>query len=265
MDLGIAGKVAFVSGGSKGVGLATALQLGREGCRVVVAARGQQAIDETVEKIRKEGGTAIGISADLYSQADVNRAIAETTKAFGPPDIAISNVHGPGHGNFFDLTAEDFAQAFNELALSVVYLTQAVVPHMQKQRWGRLVNIGSYSAKEPPSELKHLLATCIRAAVVTLNKSLANEFGSYGITVNTIGTGFIDSGERLHNYMQTVAKEQGITEEALLATLMRNVPAGRIGTPQEAGALIAFLCSEDAAYITGNIIPVDGGFHRAAW
>lgn len=265
MDFGIAGKVAFVSGGSKGVGLATSLQLAREGCRVVVAARGQQAIDETVEAIRKEGGTAIGVSADLYNQADVKRAVEVATKAFGSPDIAISNVHGPGHGNFFDLTAADFAQAFNELALSVVYLAQAVLPHMQKQKWGRLINIGSYSAKEPPPELKHLLATCVRASVVTLNKSLANEFGSYGITVNTIGTGFIDSGERLHTYMQTVAKEQGITEEALLASLMSNIPAGRIGTTEEAAALIAFLCSEGAAYITGNIIPVDGGYHRAAW
>lgn len=265
MDLGIAGKVAFVSGGSKGVGLATSLQLGREGCRVVVAARGQQAIDETVEAIRSEGGTAIGVSADLYQQAGVKRAVEVATKAFGPPDIAISNVHGPGHGNFFDLTNEDFAGAFNELTLSVVYLVQAVLPHMQKQRWGRLVNIGSHSAKEPPSELKHLLANVARASVVTLNKSLANEFASFGITFNTIGTGFIDTGERLHGYMKKVAEEKGISEEDQLAMLLKNVPAARIGTPDEAASLITYLCSQGAAYINGNLIPVDGGWHRSAW
>lgn len=264
MDLGITGKVAFVSGGSKGAGRATAELLAREGCKVVIAARGQEAIDQTVAAIRQAGGTAAGISADLTSQAGVNRAVEFTAREFGPPDIVISNVHGPGPGNFFDLTAGQFASAFDEMVLSVVYLVQAAVPHMKQQGWGRLVVISSYAPKEPPPELKHILANTTRASVISMNKSLANEFGPDGITVNTIGTGYIGS-ERMHDYVAHIAAEQGKTKDEMLAQIGKSIPVGRVGKPEEMAALIAFLCSEGAAYITGNLIPVDGGLHRSAW
>lgn len=264
MDLGIAGKVALVSGGSKGAGRAAAELLGKEGCRVVIAARGQAAIDDTVAAIRAAGGSAAGVSADLTTGDGVRKAVDFATASFAPPDIAISNVHGPGPGDFFDLTAEDFDRSFKEIALSVVYLSQAVVPHMKEQGWGRLVNIGSYAAKEPPPELKHLLANTVRASVVSLNKSLSNEFARHGITVNTVGTGWIAS-ERMLDYVKHVADEQGKTPDAMLADIGRMIPAGRPGTPKEMAGLIAFLCSEQASYITGNLIPVDGGYHRSAW
>jgi 3-oxoacyl-[acyl-carrier protein] reductase len=137
MDLGIAGKVAFVSGGSKGIGRSTAEILAREGCRVVIAARGQAAIDATVAAITAAGGTATGVCADLTERADVERAVTAGTEAFGPPDIAVANVHGPGPGNFFDLSDTDFAEAFRRMTLSMVYLARAVVPHMREQGWGR--------------------------------------------------------------------------------------------------------------------------------
>lgn len=265
MDLGIAGKVAFVSGGTKGVGRAVAEQLAREGCRVAVVARGQQAIDETVAVIRKAGGEATGISADLFRQEGINHAVELTTMTFGAPDIVISNVHGPGPGDFFDVRAEDFAEAFNNLTLSLVHLMHAVVPHMKEQRWGRLVNIGSLSAKEPPPDHKHLLATTVRASVVSMNKTVANEWGPYGITVNTIGTGYIDTGARQHEYMEKMAKEKGTTKDALMAEVIRSIPVRRFGSPDEIGAFIVFLCSQSAAYVTGNMFAVDGGWHRSAW
>jgi 3-oxoacyl-[acyl-carrier protein] reductase len=264
MDLGIAGRVAFVSGGSKGIGRATSELLGREGVRVIVAARSKGAVDETVEAIRAKGGEATGVCADLTDQEDVARAVAEGTNAFGPPDIAITNVHGPGPGDFFDLSDEQFVNAFREVALSVVYLTRLVVPHMKEQGWGRLVNIGSGAAKEPPPELAHMLANTTRAAVVTLQKSLANELGPYGITVNTLGTGWFGT-DRMYDYVDSVATKRGDTREAVLTPFTNAIPARRVGKPEEMAAVVAFLCSVGAGYLTGEFINVDGGIHRSAF
>lgn len=264
MDLGIAGKVAFVSGGSRGIGRATAELLAADGVHVVIAARDQVAIDDTVAAIRANGGDAVGVSADLTRPDDVARAVAAATEAFGPPDIAVSNVHGPGPGDFFELTDEQFVAAFHEMTLSVVHLTRNVVPHMKAQGWGRLVNVGSGAAKEPPPELRHMLANVARAAVVTLQKSLANELGPHGITVNTVATGWIGT-DRMWGYVDMLAGERGVSRDAALEPFTSVIPARRVGKPREMAATIAFLCSEAAGYISGEMINVDGGFHRSAF
>lgn len=264
MDFGIAGKVAFVSGGSKGIGRQCAEMLGKEGCKVVIAARGQQAIDEAVASIRAGGGEAIGVSVDLTCEADILRAVEVARATYGAPDIVITNVHGPGPGDFFDHSGDDFVAAFRDLALSVIFLARATLPAMKDKGWGRLVTIGSGAAKEPPSELKHILANTARASVVSLNKSLANEFSQYGITVNTLATGWIGS-ERMYAYLAHVAEEKGLTEEGAMDMLKGLIPAGRPGKPEEMAALAVFLCSTQAAYMTGNLIAVDGGLHRSAW
>lgn len=265
MDLGIRGKIAFVSGGSKGVGRQVAEMLGREGCHVIVVARGQEAINEAVDAIRGEGGSAIGVSADLTDRQGIERAVEAGRQAFGAmPDIVVNNVHGPGAGTLMDVTIAAFEQSFRDIALSAVNLAQLVVPHMKEKRWGRIVSIGSSAAKEPPPELKHLLANTVRASVVSLNKSLANELGPFGITVNTIGTGWIGS-ERMHDYVAKIAAEQQISDDAQLAQINSQIPVGRPGTPAEMAALIVFLCSDQAAYLTGTLIPFDGGMHRSAW
>lgn len=265
MDFSIAGKVAFVSGGSKGVGRKVSEMLAAEGCHVIVAARGREAIDETVAVIRGQGGSAIGVSADLTRQDGVLQALEAGVKAFGGmPDIALNNVHGPGAGNLMDLQPEQFEQTFREITLSAVYLAQAVLPHMKEKGWGRFISINSGAAKEPPKDLKHLLANSVRASVVSLNKSLANEFGPYGITVNTIGTGYIGS-ERMYDYLAKVAAERNIDPQQQLDEACRQIPAGRPGKPEEMAAVIAFLCSEQASYVTGTLIPIDGGLHQSAW
>jgi 3-oxoacyl-[acyl-carrier protein] reductase len=268
MDLGITGKIAFVSGGSMGMGRSTAELFAKEGARVVVAAlpEHKDSIDETVDAIRDAGGEAIGVAADLTEQQDVALAVAATTEHFGtPPDIAIANVGGPKQGDFFDVTDDDFSAALHSMAMSMVYLARAVIPHMRAQQWGRIVAINSGAAKEPPAELPHILANTSRASVVTLNKSLSNEFGRDGITVNTIATGYIGT-PRMRGYYEKLAATRGdVTADDLLTELTANVPLRRVGTSEEMAATIVFLCSQLAGYITGQFIAVDGGFHRSAW
>jgi 3-oxoacyl-[acyl-carrier protein] reductase len=267
MDLGIAGKVAFVSGGSMGMGRATAELFAQEGCRVVVAALPEHAesIDETVQAIRAGGGEAVGVAADLTVEDDVERAVAAADTAFGSrPDIAIANVGGPKQGEFFDVTNDDFSAALHQMAMSMVYLARAIIPHMRAQRWGRIVTLNSGAAKEPPPELPHILANTSRAAVVPLNKSLANEFGCDGITINTIATGYIGTA-RMHAYYDKLAVARGVSAESIVDQLTANVPLRRVGTPEEMAAVIVFLCSQQAGYVTGEFFSVDGGFHRSAW
>lgn len=265
MDFGIAGRIAFVSGGSKGVGRQVSEMLAQEGCRVIVVARGQAAIDETVACITRAGGRAVGVSADLTRKDEILRALEAGRQAFGEmPDIAITNIHGPGPGNLMDLDPEDFVQTFRELTISAICLAQAVIPHMQKKRWGRFVSINSGAAKEPPPDLKHLLANSVRASGVSLNKCLANEFGPDNITVNSIGTGYIAT-ERMAAYLDKLAVERGVSKDAVWADTFKQIPLRRPGTPEEEAALIVFLCSEQAGYVTGQFIPVDGGVHRSAW
>src|SRR5260370_11169765 len=220
MDRGIAGKVAFVEGGSMGRGRARAELFAREGCRVVIAAlrEHEDTIKETVEAIRSEGGQAAGVAADLTVEEDVERAIAFATDTFGPPDIAVANVGGPGPGYFDDVSNDDFTASGQRMAMSMVYLARAVLPHMREPTWGRIVILNSNAAKEPPPERAHILPTTTRAAVVPLSKSLANEFGPDGITVNTIGTGYIGT-PRMRRYYEPLSPQRAVPLDNLLPHL----------------------------------------------
>ncbi len=264
MKLGIEGRVALVSGGSKGIGRACSEMLAGEGCRVVVAARGAARVEEAVEHIRAQGGIAEGVSADLTCEADVQRAVAVARAVFGAPDIVISNVHGGDPGDFLDDPAERFAEAFQGLVMSVVHLARATLPHMREQRWGRLLTIGTAAAKEPAPGLRLMAANTARAGVVTLNKSLADEFAGFGITVNTLATGWIAT-EHMREQVGKMAAAKGMALDDMLQRLNRGVPVQRMGRPEEIASLAVYLCSELGGYMTGCLIPVDGGVHRSAW
>lgn len=264
MNLGIAGRVALVSGGSRGLGRATAELLAQEGVRVVVAARTRAAIDEAVEQIVARGGEAVGVAADMTRAEGVAQAVATARERFGPPDIAIANVHSPPDGEFFEVDEARFLGAFQALTVSIAHLARAVIPAMKERGWGRIVNIASGSAKEPPRELRHILGNTARSSGVTLCKSLANEFGAHGITVNTLGTGLFRTGF-MEDYFDRLAAERGIEREEAIAAWSRTVPAGRPGKPEEMAGICAFLCSEWAGYLNGQFILVDGGFARSAW
>lgn len=163
MNLGLEGKVAFVSGGSKGIGRACCELLAAEGCKVVVVARSSDAVEQTVAALRDAGGIASGVIADLTLPGDVQRAVGVARHTYGAPDIVITNVHGGEPSDFLSGDADAFVQAFQNLVMSVVHLARATVPHMREQRWGRLLTIGTAAAKEPASGLNLMAATTARA------------------------------------------------------------------------------------------------------
>jgi 3-oxoacyl-[acyl-carrier protein] reductase len=264
VDLGIRGKVALVSGGSKGIGRAISEDLGREGCRVVVSARGKEAVDSTVAAIRDGGGEAHGVPADFTDAADIRRVVAETREAFGPVDIAIFNVYGPNDGYFDESTDEGFAKAYNDMVMALVWMSRAVVPDMKASGWGRLITIGSVCAKEPHRDLPLVTANVTRVGAVALNKSLSAELGPHGITVNTLATGGFMT-DRYRSYMERIAAEQGKEFDETAAARRADIPVGRLGRPEEMAAVATFLCSERASYVTGQMIVVDGGRLETLW
>ncbi len=268
MDLGLQGKVALVSGGSKGLGRAIAGELAAEGVQVVIAARGREALDKAVAEIRKLGGEASGVVADMADEQAINQAVAFATQAYGPPDIAIANLDTPDAraGSSFSIELEDasdadFRDAFETLVMSVVHLSRAVLPAMKERQWGRIVNIGSKSMKAPHAPpTQKILSNVGRLGVVGLMKTLSFEYGKYGITANIAATG---------QFATDLAREayaaRGTTIEQYEEQVMR--PAGlgvcRFGRPEEMAALVAFLCSARASFVNGETITITGGMHKA--
>lgn len=264
MDFGIAGKVALSGGGSKGVGRCISEDLAREGCKVVVAARGQEAIDETVAAIKAAGGEASGVSADMSSKEGILKAVEFTKATYGAPDIVVSNVYGPTHGRWDETKDDDFLEAYQSIVMSEVYLSRAVIPHMKEQGWGRIVCVNSICSKEPHREMPLITANVTRVGAVALNKSISDELAAYGITINTLGTGSFAT-ERHTSY---VAKQAAVGRgfpgyDPEDPNKRPDIPAGRIGDPEEFSAMAVFLCSTRASYVTGQFIVIDGGRVRS--
>jgi NAD(P)-dependent dehydrogenase (short-subunit alcohol dehydrogenase family) len=262
MDFGLRNRIAYVSGGSKGMGGATAEMLAAEGCRVAIVARDRANIDRQVGKIRAQGGEAIGIVADVTDEAAVIRAVAQVREAYGPPEIAIAMSNDMRSGNFLDVPSEDFQKVFQALTMSIVYLAKAVIPAMREAGWGRIVHIGSTTAKEPDRGIAHVLHNTARASGTSLLKVLSNEFSRDGITVNAVGPGHIIT-DTMQDYLEEKYDIPRASIDEWIRT-SRDVPAERAGLPEEVAALVVFLCSRQASYITGQLVAADGGGLRSA-
>jgi 3-oxoacyl-[acyl-carrier protein] reductase len=273
MDYGIEGKVAVVSGGSRGIGRAIAHTLAGEGAMVVIAARTTSSLDEAAASIESIApGRVEAVAADLTTDAGVEQVLAVARRRFGPVAIAVSNVighvidpdregEGPGAGNFATMPAEEYGREFEHLFISAWALAHAAIPDMRRARWGRICNIGSSAAREPATHIPHVLPNSVRPAVAGMYRLLAAHLTSDGITVNNILTGGILT-ERNRSYWQWLAAQRGQTVEEVTAGVRAAIPLRRQGEPEEMAALVAFLCSAKAARITGQSIPVNGGGSR---
>lgn len=265
MDLGIAGKVVFFTGGSKGMGRAAAEMLAAEGCHVAIVARTKTHIDETVEAITRTGGTAIGISADITDPADVRAAVEQTRRELGVPLIVVGQTVFNHPGDFADITdTEVYVDSFRSYTLSTVHLLNAVLPGMKEAGWGRFVHVGSAAAKEPEGSIHHVVANATRPSTVGLLKTVADEYAQYGITVNTVAPGWIETQNAIDYMNRQVGLGSGDERRAWMKE-HAGVPAARMGRPEEIASMIVYLCSELAGYVSGNWIEVDGAHHRAAF
>ena len=249
-----------------GIGRRTGEILAADGCAVAVVGLPDDpaSIEAAVAAITSAGGRAIGVGADMTRKADIERAVAECQAAFGAPDIVIANVNGPPPGFFDEVTDEQFEEAVRSMTMALVYLLRRTLPHMKQQGWGRIINMNSIGAKEPPRFPGHALVNTGRAAAVALAKSVSDEFAGFGISVNSIGTGFIGT-DRMLGYYDRMSAKTGVARDELLKDLLASIPAGRIGRVEEIAATVAFLCSDLGGYVNGEFVNVDGGWHRSAW
>lgn len=251
MDLGLEGRVALVMGASRGLGRGIAAALAREGAQVAIASRSLERLGEAAAEI---GSRATPFVADASDVQRLGELPGEVAAALGPVDILVTNTGGPPFGGALDHDVFEWEEAYRSLVLSLRVLAGATVPGMRERGWGRIVNVGSNTTREPNPALN--LSNAHRMAAVGFLKTLAGEVAGDGITVNTVATGrFATDRLASHTGSLDAAEEAARTE----------VPAGRLGTPAEYGDLVAFLCSERAAYITGTVIPIDGGLLRSAF
>jgi 3-oxoacyl-[acyl-carrier protein] reductase len=260
MDLGLKNRVALVAASSQGIGRATAEAFAAEGCRVALCARNPQTLQATADKIRKEYSVEVLAEAfDVTDAAAVGRFVAAIAYKFGAIDICVTNAGGPPAKGFLSASLEEWQRALELNFLSTVYFAREVIPHMQRQRWGRIITLTSITTKQPVADL--VLSNAVRAAVVGLVKSLANEFGKDGILVNNVGPGFTAT-DRLKELAKTRAAATGKTEQDLFDGWATDAPLKRLGQPREVADAIVWLASERASYITGQTLLVDGGIYK---
>ena len=261
MDLGLKGKTALVGASSRGLGRAVADELAREGANLVICARTVAPLEEAGQAIHDETeAEVVAVPANLTDPEDIDRLMETAEAEFGTVDILVTNTGGPPPGPFESHSVEEWSNAVEQNLNSVLNLTRAVLPGMKRTGWGRIINITSVAVKQPIEGL--ILSNAVRAAVTGFAKTLANEVAYFGITVNNVMPGFTKT-ERLDALAANISETQKITVEEAFARWEGQSPMRRIGEPAEFAALVAFLASERASYITGTSIPVDGGFIQA--
>jgi 3-oxoacyl-[acyl-carrier protein] reductase len=249
VDLGIEGRTALVMGASRGIGKGIAAALTREGARVAISSRSEESLRAAAEEI---GGEVEVFPADSGDLERLRRLPSEVSDRLGPVDILVGNTGGPPPGGALDNSLEEWEEAFRSLVLALRVLLDGVLPGMRQRGWGRIVNVSSSSIREP---IPHLtLSNANRLAALGLLETLADEVAADGVTINTVATGMFAT--------QRLADPEGSLKGAEEAARQR-VPAKRLGRPDEYGDLVAFLCSEPAAYLTGAVIPLDGGLLRS--
>jgi 3-oxoacyl-[acyl-carrier protein] reductase len=262
MDYQLAGTVALVNAASRGIGRGVAEALAAEGASLVISSRDEAAISRTAGEIAAAtGAEVLGVAADVSTPGAAGQLVAAAVERFGRLDILVNNSGGPPGGTFADFEDAAWQHAFDLLLLNVVRMVRAALPPLRASGRGRIINIASTSVKEPIAGL--ILSNSLRPAVAGLAKTLADELAPDQITVHNVLPGRILT-DRLRERLIEPARQAGVAVDDLArAQLAHDIPLGRIGEPADLGALVAFLCSGAAAYLTGQTVAVDGGRLRA--
>jgi 3-oxoacyl-[acyl-carrier protein] reductase len=260
MELGLKGRGVIVAASSEGMGRATAEAFAREGAQVAMCARTEQTLREAADQIRSATGAEIyAAPLDVTEAGAVQRFVEQAAKQFGRIDVCVTNAGGPPAKNFLSITPDEWRKAVDQNFMSVVHLAKAVIPYMQRHRWGRIITITSVSVKQPLPELT--LSNAVRAAVVGLVKSISNEFGKDGILANNVAPGYTTT-ERLQELAGTRALAAGVSTQQIYEQWAADAPVKRLADPKEVAETIVWLASERASYITGQTVLVDGGIYR---
>ena len=259
----LTGRVALVTGASQGIGFAIAMALARAGADVAILARRPDTLLGARDRLVAEtGARVIAIPGDVADPSCPQKAVAQIEQELGGIDILVNNAGGPKPGQFMEITQADWDQALAQNLLSVVLFSQAVVPGMKARAWGRIINIASTSAKEPMVGM--VLSNGTRAAVAAVAKTMSLELAEFGITVNTVcpGPTYTDRAKYL---IQRRIETESLTYENVVAQIVANVPIGRMAQPGEIASVVSFLASDLASYVTGIVVPVDGGLTRSLY
>jgi 3-oxoacyl-[acyl-carrier protein] reductase len=260
METGLKNRVALISGASQGLGRAAATAFAAEGAHLALCARNWQALEQLAGSLRERFGVQVRYEAcDARDRSATEQFVRKAHGVFDRIDICVTNAGGPPAREFLETTQAEWEDAFALNLRSAIDFARAVIPYMQKQRWGRIITISSITVKQPQPQL--VLSNAIRAGIMGLVRSLANEFGKDGITANNVGPGYTATA-RLLELAKRRAAAAGKTEKEIEQTWIDQIPLGRLGKPEEIADTIVWLASERAAFVTGQTILVDGGMYQ---
>jgi len=261
MDLGLAGKIALVAGASRGLGRACASALAAEGAELIVASRDEKTLEAAAQSLRAEhGGGVLAVPTDVTRENEVDRLVSQAEERYGRIDILVTNAGGPPASRFETTGMAEWKRGLELNLMSTIYLCRGVVPLLKKRGRGRIVAITSISVKQPVDGL--ILSNTARAGVAGLMKTLSTELAPHGIGVNVVCPGYTRT-DRLVDLASRLSRQEGIPEKEVYRRWTDQIPMGRLGEPEELAAVVAFLCSERASYVTGTCLQVDGGVVRA--
>ncbi len=262
MDLGLKGKKALICGASKGLGYASAEALAKESSDLILLGRDEASLKTAAGDLRKLSNSSKvdWVVCDLLNASERKRLVADIKSKWGGVDILIHNVGGPNASSVEETSLEDWQQGFERLFLPVADLNSQLIPYMKEQKWGRIITVTSLSVVEPIPMLA--VSNAIRSASTAMSKTLSDEIAGYGITVNCVAPGMIKT-DRIEELVTARIAKSGQSREEHEAEVNKSIPVGRLGKPEEYGAVVAFICSQQASYISGSTIFVDGGKRRS--
>jgi 3-oxoacyl-[acyl-carrier protein] reductase len=263
MELNLQGKTVLVTAASMGIGRATAQLFIKEGCKVAICSRNKENLVKAANEIKSLYSVEpLWVVCDIDKLSDIENTISVIRKNYGDIDILVNNCGGPIPGFFENLSDDNWQDAFEQILLSAIRFTRLVLPGMKSKNWGRIINITSLSVKQPVDNL--ILSNSLRSAVTGWAKTLSNQVGKFNITVNNVAPGYTLTA-RLYELAVSRAKQSGDSHEHVLASMANDVPMKRLARPDEVGSLVVYLASEQAGFITGSTIAVDGGVIRSTY